>query len=189
MRLTRTHYLILLFLSFFSFSTLSAAADIEKGKKKAAFCQHCHGTNGNSKSPQYPSLAGQRATYLEDQLKKYKSGQRSNSVMKNLVKNLSEEDISNISAYFSSLPSKSAGGNELLAQQGKNKIAMCTGCHGQSAQGRASIPKLAGQQPDYLEQQLLNFKNRSRKGGAMNSIASALTEQDIKEISAYLSTL
>ncbi len=66
---------------------------------------------------------------------------------------------------------------------------MCAGCHGAKGQGKGNYPKLAGQQPQYLIKQLLNFKNRSRKGGPMNAIASTLTEQDINQIAAYLGTL
>jgi cytochrome c553 len=188
---TLLHSLSIVFICFFSLNNGAYAADIEKGKNKATFCLHCHGANGNSKSPQYPSLAGQRAAYLEAQLNAFQSGQRTtDTVMQDQVAKLSKEDISNISAYFSSLSSESAdGGNKSLAKQGQNKFAMCAGCHGQSAQGRASFPKLAGQQAEYLEKQLQNFKSRSRKGGPMNAIASSLSDQDIKEIAAFLNTL
>ncbi len=66
---------------------------------------------------------------------------------------------------------------------------MCSGCHGTTAQGRGSFPKLAGQQPEYLKKQLLSFKNGSRKGGPMNAITSSLSERDISEIAAYLGSL
>jgi cytochrome c553 len=160
------------------------------GKDKAAPCLQCHGSNGNSKSPQYPSLAGQRALYIETQLKNFQSGQRTNSIMQGMVAKLTKSDILNISAYFADLTPESAGTSDLsLAKKGEQKFAMCTGCHGSLAQGRGGFPKLAGQQPAYIEKQLLAFKSRTRKGGPMNAMTSSLSEQDIKEIAAYLGNL
>lgn len=190
MNLIPLRILILLLLGFLSLNNFTHAADISAGKDKAALCLQCHGSNGNSKNPEYPSLAGQRALYIEAQLKNFQSGQRTNSIMQGMVAKLTKTDISNISAYFSSLTAESAGTGDIsLAKKAQEKIGMCTGCHGSSAQGRGGFPRLAGQQAEYLEKQLLNFKNRSRKGGPMNTIASSLSEQDIKGLSAYLGNL
>ncbi|MFW5443024.1 MAG: c-type cytochrome [Methylococcaceae bacterium] len=182
---SRQLYFFLLFL----FSSFAHAADIDAGKNKASMCFGCHGANGNSKIPQYPSLASQRATYIESQLKAFQSGERKNSIMQSMAANFTAQDIQNISAYFASISTESAGGSEILAVKGKDKAAMCFGCHGTLAKGRGSFPKLAGQQPAYIEKQLLNFKNRSRKGGPMNAITSSLSEQNIKELAAYLGSL
>ncbi len=173
----------------FSFTNNTYAADIENGKEKSAFCQNCHGTNGNSRNPQYPNLAGQNTGYLIDQLQKFQSGGRTNFDMQRLTAYLSKDDIADISTYFASLTPISVGGNASLARKGKNKISVCTGCHGQFAKGRGIIPRLAGQQPAYLKKQLQNFKNRSRLGGPMNGISANLSDQDIKEIAAFLGTL
>lgn len=81
----------------------SFAADVEAGKAKAAMCSACHGANGISAVPMYPNLAGQKAAYLEKQLKDFKSGARKDPVMAPMAMGLSDEDIKNISAYFSSL--------------------------------------------------------------------------------------
>ena len=190
MNLIQLRTLILISLTFLSLSSTAHAADISAGKDKAIVCLQCHGSNGNSKNPQYPSLAGQRAMYIEAQLKNFQSGQRANSIMQGMVAKLTKSDISNISAYFAGLTPESAGAGDLsLAKKGQEKFSMCTGCHGSSAQGRGGFPKLAGQQPEYIEKQLLAFKNRSRKGGPMNAMTSSLSEQDIKEIAAYLGNL
>lgn len=189
MHLLHQNTLILIFLSLLVGSYSIHAADINSGKNKAVMCLGCHGNEGNSINEQYPSLAGQRALYIESQLKAFQSGQRTNPVMQGMANTLKQQDIKNISAYFASLPSKSAGGDTALAKKGHAKVAMCLGCHGTSAQGRGGFPKLAGQQPEYLKKQLLNFKNRSRKGGPMNGISASLSEQDINEITAYLGSL
>lgn len=88
-------------------SIANAAGDAAAGKSKAAVCAACHGANGISMIPNYPNLAGQKELYLVDSIKAYQSGVRKNPIMAPMVASLSDEDIANLAAYFSSLP---AGG-------------------------------------------------------------------------------
>lgn len=87
-----------------SLSALAASGDPEVGRKKSAPCQVCHGANGISVSPEFPNLAGQNADYLAAALKHYQNGRRKNPIMQGQAANLSERDILDITAYFSSLP-------------------------------------------------------------------------------------
>ena len=167
----------------------SHAADIDAGKSRAAACMGCHGPEGISNNPMWPNLAAQRAPYIAAQLKHFKSGQRENSTMKAIAEGLSDADIQNIAVYFASLPGKSTGGDAALAKAGKDKAAMCMGCHGNKLQGNGQFPKLAGQHPKYLVKQLNDFKKGHRKGGAMNAITQNLSEDDIKALSEYLGSL
>ncbi|HEV7123256.1 MAG TPA: cytochrome c [Rhodanobacter sp.] len=93
---------VLAFASAPSLADGNAAA----GKTKAATCFACHGTDGNAVDPQYPRLAGQYNLYLQQVLHEYKDGQRDNPIMKGMAATLSDQDIEDISTYFSSLPSK-----------------------------------------------------------------------------------
>lgn len=165
------------------------AADIKAGKSRAAICTGCHGNEGVSKSPMFPSLAGQNSVYLETQLKHFSSGERVNSTMNAIAKELKEADIQNLAAYFASLPGKSVGGNAQLAETGKDKTAMCMGCHGNALQGNGQFPKLAGQQPQYISRQLNDFKSGARKAGHMNAIAKTLSDEDIKALAEYIGSL
>ncbi|MGY6275150.1 c-type cytochrome [Methylomonas sp. MgM2] len=174
---------------FFTLTTPLHAADINAGKSKSAVCLGCHGSEGVSKSPIWPNLAAQSRTYIEIQLKKFKTGERSNSSMNAIAKDLSDADIQNLAAYFASLAGKSAGGDATLAAKGQQKTAMCVGCHGEDLKGVGQFPRLAGQHPDYLSKQLHNFKSGERKGGPMNGIAQGLSEEDIDAIAAYLGSL
>lgn len=84
----------------------ASAADIGAGKAKAAVCAACHGANGIAMIPTYPNLAGQNAGYLEAALKAYKAGQRSGgqaAIMAGMAAPLSDADIANLAAYYSSL--------------------------------------------------------------------------------------
>lgn len=80
-----------------------AAGDAEAGKAKAATCAACHGANGISPAPIWPNLAGQKAQYLEKQLKHFRDGERNDPMMAPMAKPLSDQDIADLAAYFSSL--------------------------------------------------------------------------------------
>ncbi len=90
----------------FASTTLLANGNAENGKQKATTCFACHGVDGNGIDPQYPRLAGQYNKYLQVVLHEYKDGQRNNPIMKGMASTLSAQDIEDISAYFSSLPTK-----------------------------------------------------------------------------------
>jgi cytochrome c553 len=80
------------------------AADIEAGKAKgASVCASCHGVTGISAAEGFPNLAGQKAGYLANALKAFRSGDRKAPIMNNMAANLTDGDIENIAAYFSSL--------------------------------------------------------------------------------------
>ena len=81
------------------------AADIEAGKKKASEgCAACHGADGNSPAPNFPTLAGQHADYLEKALNDYKSGARKNPIMAGMSAALSKQDVENLAAYYATQP-------------------------------------------------------------------------------------
>lgn len=79
-----------------------AAGDVAAGKSKAAACTPCHGANGQGVPPN-PALAGQSEQQLLGELQDYKSGKRSNAIMKAMAAGLSEQDMENLAAYFASL--------------------------------------------------------------------------------------
>lgn len=79
------------------------AGDAGVGKTKAAMCAACHGAAGISAIPMYPNLAGQKEAYLAKQLKDFKSGTRKDPVMGAMAMGLSDTDVANIAAYYSSL--------------------------------------------------------------------------------------
>ncbi len=166
-----------------------SAADIAAGEQAAGHCASCHGQKGNSSNAQWPHLAAQQSTYLSNQLKAFKAGERVNPIMQPMAANLSNEDINNLAAYFSSQPPAKVGGDPALAKSGEAKAAMCQGCHGAKAQGNGQFPRLAGQYPEYLEQQLKAFKGGSRKSGPMQAVIANLSEADFKALAAYFGSL
>ncbi len=186
MHLSMKVFNFFLFLAFCG--PVAFATELSSVEQKATTCFSCHGDKGKSNS-QYPSLAGQQSVYLVNQLKAFKSGNRINAIMQGQASGLSEEDINNFGAYFTVQEAVKSGGDPKLAQEGKNKAAMCLGCHGGSGEGNGQFPRLAGQHPDYLAQQLTNFKNGNRKNGPMQAIATNLSEDDMKALAAYFGSL
>lgn len=79
------------------------AGDPKAGREKAQQCQVCHGLDGLSKQPDAPSIAGDSAMYLEQQLKAFRSGARSNPRMSIVAEGLSDQDIADLAAYYSAI--------------------------------------------------------------------------------------
>ena len=90
-------------LLLFAVSNAAAAGDPAAGRKAAAKCQVCHGVDGQSKNPEAPHISGQVERYIVKALKRYQSGEREDPMMSMIVKQLKEEDIANLAAYYSSI--------------------------------------------------------------------------------------
>jgi len=87
---------------------VATAGDIAKGKELSATCAACHGADGNSTIPTNPKLAGQYESYLIQALSDYRSGSRKNAIMAGFATALSDQDIKDLAAYFSSQKSELA---------------------------------------------------------------------------------
>lgn len=81
----------------------AAAADAAAGRQKARQCQTCHGLDGIAKIPIAPHLAGESQIYLQTQLKAFRSGKREHEMMSVVAKGLSDEDIADLAAWYSSI--------------------------------------------------------------------------------------
>ncbi len=186
-------------------------ADVEAGKQKSTACAACHGVDGNSANPKYPSLAGQVPGYIADQLDLFKSGGRKNDIMAGMVAGLSMQDMADLDAYYSQQkmqPGAIAEDELDLARRGERlyrggyaplNVAACISCHGPDGRGvPIHFPRVAGQKRAYLEDQLRAFKAsyqhpesgvRISYGDIMTSIAFLLSDEQIKEVSAYMHAL
>ncbi|HEY6864135.1 MAG TPA: c-type cytochrome [Burkholderiales bacterium] len=172
-----------------------ARADADAGRQKAAPCAACHGPEGNSANPAVPSLAGQPAQFITMQLFQFREGNRKNEQMTPMAANLSNADMNDLAAYFSALkpapPARQASAEHAAAAPALTKKYNCVQCHGPALVGQQHIPRLAGQQLDYLRAQLRGFKAQTRADidGIMTSAAQPLTEADIEALADYLSAL
>lgn len=86
-----------------------ASGNADAGKSKAGMCSACHGADGNSMVPMYPKIAGQHAQYLNISMKAYRDGQRTGgnaAIMTPMAKNLSDQDIADLAAFYSQQTAK-----------------------------------------------------------------------------------
>ena len=98
----KSFYLIC-FAAFMLIAAPAMAGDAAAGKAKSATCTACHGAEGVSVNPMWPNLAGQKDMYLAKQMKDFRDGNRKDPVMAPMAMSLSDEDIANLAAYYSSL--------------------------------------------------------------------------------------
>lgn len=164
------------------------------GQERAVFCNYCHGENGTSKRPHIPNLASQNPIYLFHSFEKFASGERVDYVMSKLAKSLTLEDRVNIAVYFSqqkAAPSAVNAEPELVKHGGALFQRTCTACHGDQAQGKETMPRLAGQPDEYIRKALTRFRanDPSRAGSVMIGIASQLSDADITSLAAFLTQL
>ena len=169
--------------------------DIEAGRRKAQVCAACHGADGNSIASNIPNLAGQTWRYIYVQLKDFKEGRRKNDVMTPMAQPLEREDMINIANFFAAQSARPSAfkADDAKAARGKAKAdeTLCTMCHLGGFAGQNEIPKVAGQQYDYIVQQLKDFKARKRTNdaGNMTSVAQTLSETDIENLGHYITSL
>lgn len=84
------------------FASSAVAGDAAAGKVLSARCSACHGATGISVSPLWPNLAGQKEQYLVKQIKAFRDGERKDPTMAPMVAGLTDEDVANLAAYFTS---------------------------------------------------------------------------------------
>lgn len=84
-------------------ATAQETGNAEAGKAKAALCAACHGPNGISINPLWPSLAGQQPIYLAKQIRAFRDGERVEPTMQPFVANLTDQDVEDIAAYYAKL--------------------------------------------------------------------------------------
>lgn len=182
------------------FTSGVSAGDAVKGKGKSALCATCHGSDGNSALAINPKLAGQGESYLVKQMKDFKSAQRKNATMEPMVATLSEVDMADIAAFFSSQSIQfSAVPDEYiqLGQQLYNSgdadrdIPACMACHGANGNGMpsAGFPAVGGQHPSYVIAQLKAFRAGTRNNdnnNVMRDVVAKMSDKQIEAIAYYM---
>ncbi|MGS0757444.1 c-type cytochrome [Roseateles sp. GG27B] len=173
----------------------AAAQDIEAGRVKSQVCAACHGVDGNSAVGTFPNLAGQSWRYIYIQLKDYKEGRRTHEIMSAMALPLSRQDMIDIGNYFAAqVPKPSsfqADPDKIKLGMAKANETLCAMCHLGAFAGQNEIPKVAGQQYDYVVKQLHDFKARTRTNdaGNMTSVAQTLSDEDIVNLSHYITSI
>jgi cytochrome c553 len=171
------------------------AQDQEIGRAKSAPCAACHGADGNSAVGNFPNLAGQTWRYIYVQLKDFKEGRRTDPVMSPFAMPLSRQDMIDIANFYAAQPAKPSTfkTDEAKIKLGKAKSdeTLCVMCHLGGFSGQNEIPRVAGQQYEYIVKQMKDFKARTRTNdaGNMTSVAQTVTETDIENLAHYITSL
>ena len=169
----------------------AGVASAAEAPAKASTCVACHGADGNSMNPEWPSLAGQNFDYLVRQLNYFRSGQRNNALMAPMIAGLSDSDVDELAAYYAAqVPQAAASGDVALIAKGQNVAAYCVSCHGGKGKtANPEWPNLAGQQASYMEQQLAAYKAGDRQHPHMQTVVQRLNAADMAAVAAYYSQL
>ncbi len=157
-------------------------------------CTSCHGEDGRPIESDIPIIWGQEFYYLYVQLKDYKAERRANEIMTGLVADMNKEEMQALAQHFSEKEWPRIGyraeDNELAAAESALTAGQCTQCHLGSYHGVSRVPRLAGQQPDYLERTMSEFKNKVRLNSpAKGTLLGDYSDSDIQAMAHYLAGL
>lgn len=163
------------------------------GAKLAPFCANCHGPAGHSVLPVVPNLAAQNTVYVLNQLNKFHDGRRrGNFFMEGLVRGMSNEERFGLAVYYTDQePANFKVNDPVLAEKGRVLYEDgCKRCHGESGGGSERNSRIAGQHPDYLNMSIKRYReNKDRSEARMFKATRALTDDEIKALSAYIGSL
>jgi cytochrome c553 len=162
---------------------------------KAELCGACHGEKGLPAEPAIPIIWGQQDGYLYLQLRDFQKGHRKDDRMTPIAQTLSKEDALALAEYFSAKSWPKTGAPD--ASKADTATAMtainsvvCTSCHLEQFQGDSSIPRLAGQERDYLAKTMTDFRDRTRANNpGMSDLMNTVTSEQVTAMSAYLAGL
>ncbi len=197
----------------------SAAGDAAAGEAKTAMCAGCHGADGNSPAASFPKLASLGEKYLIKQMQDIKKGRKQGGrdvvEMTGMLNALTDQDMADIAAYFSSKKIQLSGSQAIKVQTGsgikvdgltlgakvyragnlETGVPACLGCHSPRGQGNAPVgyPLLGGQHADYIAKQLRDFRagNRINDGDArtMRDVAAHMSDAEITAVANFIAGL
>jgi len=163
-------------------------------------CITCHGPKGQSAVATWPKLAGQHAAYIAKQLHSFKEGSRANAIMMGMSMPLTDQDMSNVAAFLALQPaSQGVAENKNTIELGQSiyrggiaakGVPACAACHSPNGAGiPAQYPRQGGQWAEYSYNQLMNFREGTRKNIQMNTISAKLSDQEMKAVADYMAGL
>ena len=190
-------------------TNVQAAGDAEAGQAKAATCVACHGVDGNSAVPTFPKLSGLGHKYLLKQMQDIRDGRRPVALMAGQVDNMTDQDLSDIAAFYDAQPRTggtadpdkvSLGRKVYLGGIAERQVPACSGCHSPTGNGNgpAGYPALACQHADYVAAQLKMFRKgyedpagRTNGGEAkiMRTTAFRMSDMEIEAVASYIAGL
>lgn len=163
--------------------------------EKIELCSACHGEDGNSKVEKTPSLAGQPAFFILNQLFLMREGVRKVEAMAAMVKDLNDDDLDALSKYYAALPARRSEEpvDPAQATRGAEIVShrRCDSCHQRGLVGTEQMPRLAKQRVDFLIQSLKEFRDTTRPGidTAMSANLAGASDADLVALAHYCASL
>ena len=167
-------------------------------------CSTCHGVTGESISPSFPKLAGQQHDYLLAQLGDFKGHDRSDSKGVQYMwgfTHITTKQVEELADYFSKqAPMRANYSDGTVLARGRaifeggipdKGVVQCSACHGPGAEGNSAFPRLAGQHPAYVLEQIKVFQltDARPRGAAMKQVTHELSDADAFAVAQYLGSL
>ncbi len=174
---------------------VSTAVSAESIEEKAQICGACHGLKGVPEDKSIPIIWGQNAGYLYLQFRDFQKGARKDDRMTAVAQNVVKQDALALAEYFAAKPWP--GNDAPAASKADADVAMatiksvvCTSCHLEQFQGDSSVPRVAGQEHDYLIKTMMDFRNRTRANNpGMSDLMNSCTPEALAAMAAYLAGL
>lgn len=170
-----------------------AAAPLEE---RLAPCFACHGEQGQSVTPEVPSLGAQPAFYVMIQLYMFRERMRVVEPMNEMTQGLSDDDVRRMAEVIAQLPPPSPATAPADPARLERALALiqqhrCNFCHNQDFSGEQNVPRLAGQREDYLVKALREYKSNARRGydAAMADVLYPVSDADILDLAHFLAHL
>jgi cytochrome c553 len=171
----------------------AATAESQLFEERKAMCVQCHGANGISPTPEVPSLGGMPELYTLLQLVAFREGNRTDPIMSEMIKDMTDDDLRAAAAWITALPLPTASvapGEPARMERGRALAAQnrCGICHGPKYLGGEQMPPLAHQREDYLVKSLRAYKAERRIGdrAAMIEVLGPLKDADLADLAHYL---
>jgi len=164
-------------------------------EERAAACFACHGASGRSSAPLTPSIGGQPSFFVVAQLYLFREGRRPDAdpAMSEVAKTLTDDDLRAFGEFISRLPPPPASDQPPDAQRYRRADAVarenhCPVCHGADYSGQRQVPRLAGQQEEYLLKVMRDYRSGRRigYGGAMADELKSLNDAQLADLAHFL---
>jgi cytochrome c553 len=163
--------------------------------ERAEICAGCHGQDGKPTNKVTPIIWGQQLGYIYIQLRDFKRGDRKNEIMQPIAASFEKDDMLAIAEYFSKKKWPDLGQPRSPKEISEravsaNRSVGCTGCHLDQFQGDGTVPRLAGQNREYLTKTIADFRTRARGNNpGMTDLMLATAPDDLAALTEYLSGL
>jgi cytochrome c553 len=170
-----------------------AAASLEE---RLAPCLACHGENGQSETPEVPSLGAQPAFYVMVQLYMFRERLRIVEPMNAMTKGLTDDELRQMADVIAALPPPQPveePGDPARIERARALIQQhrCAFCHNPNFSGAQQVPRLAGQREDYLVKALREYKSNARRAydPAMADVLYAISDEQLVDLAYFLARL